>query len=417
MIDLSRDGFTHEQIVKALHSSNRQIDFRYELLNKQNQVKKELKNVLSAEVRQNMLANIKRTARFSVVEDDDIDYLNDRIKPYMRLWIPEPHKRAREFAFVSHVQPVELKNNDALPKSGWADFPLGIFLLSSPTRSDETGSVKRDIDAFDLTLILRDDKLTERLAVVEGTLIYDAIVSVLASAGITQYNIERSDDVLSRTIEWAPGEEKYAVVNDLLKMMNYTPIHVDEHGFFVSYKYRSPADRSADYKYADDIKSVMFPRAEEELDLYDVPNVFTVIRTNAEEEPLVSTIINDNPKSPTSTVSRGWRKVDIREIEDIANQEALDAYVSRIAFEASQVYGRIRFKTGLMPFHGYGNVLNLSYSPLDIEGKYLELSWSMPLKVGGEMEHELRQIVNVGGVVELPTDGDGASTQPPPQEV
>lgn len=397
MIDLSRDGFTHEQIVKALHSSNRQIDFRYKLLNKQNQVKKELKNVLSAEVRQNMLANIKRTARFSITEDDDIDYLNDRIKPYMRLRIPEPHKRAGEFTFMSHVQPIELKDNEALPKSGWVDFPLGIFLLSSPTRSDDTGGVKRDIDAFDLSLILRDDKLIDRLAVVEGNLIYDAIVNVLGSAGITQYNIEQSEDTLSRTIEWSPGTEKYEVVNDLLKMMNYTPIHVDEHGFFVSYKYRSPADRSPDYKYADDIRSVMFPNAEEELDLFNVPNVFTVVRTNAEEEPLVSTVINDNPDSPTSTVNRGRSIVDHREIDDIANQEALDAYTKRIAFESSQVYGRIRFKSGLMPFHGYANVLSLAYSPLGINGKYAELSWSMPLKVGGEMQHELRRIVDIGG--------------------
>lgn len=405
MLDLSRDGFTHEQIVKALHSSNRQIDFRYELLDYNNRKKKDLRNVLSAEVSQNMLANIKRTARFSVTEDSEIDYLNDRIKPYMRLWIPEPHKRAREFTFMSHVQPVELKNNEALPKSGWADFPLGIFLLSSPTRMDKL-TVIRDVEAFDLSLILRDDKLTERLAIVEGTLIYDAVVDVLTSAGVELYNIERAEETLTRTIEWEPGTEKYEVVNDLLNMINYTPIHVDENGFFVSYKYRTPSERSADYVYADNALSVMLPEVEEELDLFGVHNVFTVVRTNEEEEPLASTFINDNPNSPTSTVSRGRIISDHREIDDIASQEALDEYVSRIAFEASQIYGRIRFQSALMPFHGYADVLDFSYSSLKISGKYLELSWRMKLEVGGLMEHELRQIVDVGGVVKRPEEPD-----------
>lgn len=400
MLDLSRDGFTHEQIIKALHSSNRQIDFRYELLDFNNRTKKDLRNVLSAEVSQNMLANIKRTARFSIAEDSEIDYLNDRIKPYMRLWIPEPHKRAREFTFISHVQPIELKNNEALPKSGWADFPLGIFLLSSPTRRDKL-TVIRDVEAFDLSLILRDDKLTERLAILEGTLVYDAVVGVLTGAGVELYNIERSEEVLTRTIEWETGTEKYQVVNDLLNMINYTPIHVDENGFFVSYKYRTPSERSSNYEYADNSVSVVFPEVEEELDLFSVPNTFTVVRTNEEEEPLVSTFVNDNPNSPTSTVSRGRVISEHREIDDIVSQEALNEYVARIAFETSQIYGRIKFQSALMPFHGYADVLDFSYSPLTINGKYLELSWRMILEVGGKMEHELRQIVDVGGV-EIP---------------
>lgn len=395
-MDLARDGFSHEAVKAVLHSPNRQIDFRYELLDKQNRRLRDLPNVTSASISQSMLAQIKRTAKFSLIEDEmSIDYLNNRIKPYMRLWMPPGRVIAREYAFFSHIQPIELNQITGNLNSGWIEFPLGVFLLSSPTRKDDVGSVVRDIDAYDLSLILRDDKFIDRYTIVEGTDYYNALVGILASAGIAHYNIERTDKTLPRTIEFEPGTEKLEAVNELLSQLNYTPIYVDEEGYFVSRSYVSPTERSADYAYIDDELSVTLIGAEEELDTFDVPNVFTVVRTNEEEGPLVSTYVNNNPDSPLSTVNRGRNIVDHREIDNIADQQALDSYVERIAFETSQVYGRIRFKSALMPVHGYADILQMRYRDLGIEGKYLELNWSMKLTVGGEMEHELRQVVTL----------------------
>lgn len=359
--------YTDKEIRKALHSSNRKIDFRYELLDRNNRRIRDLTNVVNGSIDYGMLREIKRTANFTLIEDgQDIDYLNDRIKPYMRLKV----------------------------SNKWIEFPLGVFMLSSPTRADEI-LVKRDIEAYDLSLILRDDKFIDRYTILEGTNYYEAIVDILDSAGITQYNLERTEDNLPRTLEFDPGTEKINVINNLLNQLNYTPIYVDENGYFTARKYVSPSDRSIDYEYLDNEQSVTLIGAEEELDTFNVPNAFSVVRTNEEEEPLISTFINDNPKSVTSTISRGRQIVDYREIDDIASQQALDDYVERIAFEANQIYGRIRFRTALMPVHGYGNVLRFRYSPLDIDNKYLELNWSMKLSTNGTMEHELRQVISL----------------------
>jgi len=395
-VDLARDGFSHDAVKMVLHSPNRQIDFRYELLDKENRRKRDLSNVTSADISQSMLAQIKRTAKFSLIENEQgIDYLNDRIKPYMRLWMPPGRIIAREYAFFSHIHSMELNRIEGNENSGWIEFPLGVFLLSSPTRKDDVGSIVRDIEAYDLSLILRDDKFLGRHTIVEGTAYYDALIGIIMSAGIRHYNIEQTDKKLPRTIEFEPGAEKIEAINELLSQLNYTPIYVDEEGYFVSRSYISPAERSADYAYIDDEQSVTLIGAEEELDTFDVPNVFTVIRTNEEEGPLVSTYVNNNPDSPLSTVSRGRNIVDHREIDNIADQQALDSFVGRIAFEASQVYGRIRFKSALMPVHGYADVLQMRYRELKIDGKYLELNWTMKLEVGGDMEHELRQVVTL----------------------
>lgn len=395
-MDLARKGFTHDAVKVVLHSPNRQIDFRYELLDKENRKIRDLSNVTGANINQSMLAQIKRTAQFDIIEDGQpIDYLNDRIKPYMRLWMPKGRVIAREYAFFSHIQPIILNQIVGNENSGWIDFPLGVFLLSSPTRKDDISSVHRSIEAYDLSLILRDDKFLQRYTILEGTNYYDAIITILRSAGIYYYNIEQTIKNLPRTIEFDPGTEKLEAVNELLSQLNYTPVFVDEEGYFVSRAYISPSERSADYEYIDDEQSVTLIGAEEELDTFNVPNVFTVVRTNEEEGPLISTFTNNNPNSPLSTVNRERNIVDFREITDIADQAALDAYVQRIAFEASQIYGRIQFKTALMPIHGYGDVLQMRYQSLKIDGKYLELNWSMDLSVGGEMSHELRQVVTL----------------------
>ncbi len=104
---------------------------------------------------------------------------------------------------------------------------------------------------------------------------------------------------------------------------------------------------------------------------------------------------NNNPDSPTSIPSRGRRIVDFREVEDIASQAALDSYTERIASEASQVYGRAKFKTPIMPFHEYYDAIVFQYEPLGINDKFMETDWTIPLEAGAMMEHEVRKVVSI----------------------
>jgi hypothetical protein len=369
MQSLARDGYTKQQVMDVLHSKKgpRTLRFRYDLLDKNNRYIRTLNNVLSGEVSMCAFAEIKRTARFSLKDDGQIDFLNDRIQPFVELKMP----------------------------GGFISFPQGIFLLSTPTRKDQTNDVFRDVEAYGGLVILRDDKFETRYVIEAGTKYYDAVINILASAGITKYNIEYTDAVLARALEFEPGKEKLFAINELLSQINFTPIWDDVNGVFTSSYYRSPAVRAIDYTYMDDGLSVTYQGMEEELDLFNIPNKWVVVCSNAENEPLVSSYTNENPESPTSTVNRSRMIVDYREVQDIADQASLDAYVQRIAFEASQVYGKITFETAIMPMHDYADVLEIDYSPLNIKGKYSETSWSMPLAVGAKMKHEVRKVVTI----------------------
>jgi hypothetical protein len=170
---------------------------------------------------------------------------------------------------------------------------------------------------------------------------------------------------------------------------------VDVNGYFTSNSYISPSLRPIEYTYKDDELSVTYRGMQEELDLFDTPNQFIVVRTNSEETPLKSVYTNSNAASPTSTVSRGRTIVDYREIDNISDQSALDSYTQRIAFEASQVYGKLNFETAIMPMHDYYDILKIEYGPLGVNDKYTETSWSIPLEVGGRMKHEVRKVVSI----------------------
>lgn len=414
-IDLSRNGYSHEQVVEMLHMKrgSRQVRFRYFLLDKNENEKAEISNIIEGgSIEQSAFSDIKRTAKFKLKEskyidrdgeEQDIDWNTDRIQVFVEFKVPDWFEQVEEtdtnVYFLQASQPIEMQRRKIYftkKEGGWIDFSLGVFLLASPVRNDEGENIYREVEAYDKLLVTKEDKVTDRYTITAGTRYYDAMVNVLQSAGINEYNIENNDKVLPNAKEYDPGTEKLTILNDLASDLNFTPFWVDEWGFYRSNQYRSPQEQASDYTYQDDELSIMAPGVEEELDLFDIPNVFTVVVANPDtDDEFISTVENWNPNHPRSIPSLGRRVVRFEEKDDIADQESLDAYVERLAFESSQIYGRVRFQTAIMPFHSYSNVLRIINSKLGINDKYSEVSWKMKLESGADMEHEARRVVSL----------------------
>jgi hypothetical protein len=67
--------------------------------------------------------------------------------------------------------------------------------------------------------------------------------------------------------------------------------------------------------------------------------------------------------------------------------------VLRARSESSTIYEQVKMSTGLMPFHGVGDAVGVDYGAG--LGNYREVSWSMELRAGGQMTHELRRAVTL----------------------
>ena len=365
MISLAVNGYSRDEIVKQLHSS-RVVKFRYNLLNKHNVKIGELDVRPGGRVALNSLAEIKRTALFTV-KDADIDWLNDRIQPVFSLRMP----------------------------GGWAEWPLGIFLMASPTAKFEGGVRYREVECYDMSLILVEDKVDNRHIIPAGTTYTTAIETLLSDSGIWKTNITPHAGEIAVDKEFEIGTSKLTIINQLLSEINYTSLYIDEHGYATAHPYMIPIEREAEYTYRNDDLSVIHPGSVVEEDLFSIPNKWVLVASNPEQEPLRSVYVNDLPTSRTSTISRGRTIVDYREIDDIYDQSTLDDRAKRQAYETSQIYGRFIFDTALMPHHSYLDMLFVEHAEHGIAAKYTETSWEMTLADYGRMRHETRRVIHI----------------------
>ncbi len=372
MQTLAQQGYDQQQVIDNLHGrkSTRNIKFKYLLLDANNSLKGELQNVIDGEVNFKNLAQIKRGGRFLIKESQEIpiDWLNDRIQPFIMYKIPNSNT--------------------------WLEWSQGIYLLSSPKRRSTGNSIIRDVEAYDLLQILSDEKIDERLLYPSGKKYTDAIKELITGCKIYNMHITNSDKELRSDKEFEIGTSKLSIINQLLEEINYTSLWTDHNGFFTAKPYILPSYRNKDYEYHDNEISII-NGIEEEMDTFNIPNKFIVISSNPDNEPLVSIYTNDKASSPTSTVNNKRLIVDKRKVNDIADQESLDAYTKRIAEEASNIYGHVAFNTAIMPHHSFQDCLYLKHSKLGINNNYIETEWSMKLTAGALMKHRVRRAVQV----------------------
>jgi hypothetical protein len=361
----AKAGFTADEIKAALVAPQRRIRFRYELLGRDLNYKRDLKTVSAASIAFDSTASIMRTARFSMREDGDVDFMSARIRP----------------VFGLHM-----------PSDVWAEWPLGVFVLSTPERSAERKNVTREIEAYDLNHVLKSGGIRQRLYYRTGTRYTDAVLNVLALADIRAANVIGAEDTLRADREYAIGTSWLEIINDLLSAINYTPIHPDENGVFQAFRMRDVELADIQYCYSTRRDSVIQSGAKVLSDYFIVPNLFIAYVSNPDAPPMNSVYENADPKSVYSTKNRQL-VLEKRELNDMSTQRELDAYVRRWALDATVAPHDITFATGLMPMHGYQDVYQFDHAGLGVNEIYKEMSWDMELIAGGTMNHTARMVI------------------------
>lgn len=79
MKDISRNGYTSQEIWDALTMTTgiRTVNYRFDLLNEKDQKKGELNKVLTASISMDSLADLKRTAKFSLVTEKETEIVKE----------------------------------------------------------------------------------------------------------------------------------------------------------------------------------------------------------------------------------------------------------------------------------------------------------------------------------------------------
>ena len=364
-------GYSDEAVENALRGkkSSPVIGYRYDLLNDKGVKIGDLSDGMEyGRISYNEERQIKRTGRFLLNENGlklarDVNFLRDRLKPW----------------FVLNMG-----------MGGTVEWPLGLFLMEAP-ELQVTGKVRRrSINAYDMSLTLEQWKFRNRHYIPAKTNYAAAISQILAMAGMIHYDIQPTDKTIEIDKEFPIGTSAQSAVNELLDMINYRSISVDAAGTAWAEPYLPPAQRQAKIFYKADKHSVIAPEFTDNFNIAAVPNVFILVADNVEGgASLRAEFVNNNARSPVSVANRGREIMSYKTIREIADQDALEARVKRIAIEAASAYRMFRFSTLPNPEHGEGDTIYLDIpGVLDAPGKFVETAWDMELKTGGLMTHE-----------------------------
>lgn len=336
--------------------------FEYLLYSREGAFKCSLFNVLGAEVNYTSLGRLKSNATVTLTDfNDGIDFLNDQIQ-------------------------INCYINDT-------KYSLGKFLISSPRREiGSSGEVTRVCDCYSKLLILDEDKLEIRKVLPAGTNVIAEVKRILQPFG--DINIPDNAGLTSTVREWEIGTPLLDVVNDLLATANYTSLRTDSLGRWKSDIYVIPTSREIEVTYIDNEASIIYQDLTEDIDIFNVPNV--IIRYTNDPDinpPLIAKYENNSNYSPTSIQARGRRIVDAKEVMDATDLQTLQDITKRDAYELTDKYSHVEFSTAINPAHDYLTCLYLKC--YDIDSKFIETSWSIDCKTGGEMTHRARRVVAI----------------------
>lgn len=345
----------------------RKIEFEYYLLDQHDQPKKPLKisksnklnNVIDGNISYSSLGRLKSSLEVTMIDIDNsfIDYMNDRIMPVAVI--------------------------DGTP------YSLGVFLICSPNRQIDRVETSRKLTCYSKLKILDNDKVTSNYYLPSGANVINAVCRLLGS---NKYKINPCEKTTSNEHEWKIGTAKLDIINDLLDIINYQSLTVDNEGYFTSKEYIEPSSRTVEIKYEEGPAGVISAEMVEDFDFFDVPNIFIRCTNDVNiNPPMVATYpIQTNE---TITIDGRLPNVDIKEVQDVADIDTLYAICKRDAYEARNAYSHLQFSTDINPVHGYLNCLEINC--MGIHDKYIETSWNFNLEVGALMEHTARKVVDL----------------------
>lgn len=303
---------------------------------------------------------IKSSLGAKVIHDPDVDWLSDSIRPFL------------------HIDGVE--------------YPLGVFRAGGCTTSKTAQGFVDDIDAYDGCFLLSENKTTNVLHLPAGELYTNVIGDLMQQSGIPLAMIASSGEVLQTDREdWDVGTPLLTIANALLDEINYDEVWFDANGIAQAQPTKEASGSNIKHRYSPKEAKVSREYSST-LDIYDTPNVFTVICSNPDfEEPMYATVENNSMNSPISIPRRGMRVVKVYQVNNIASQEALEEYAQILKYESMMASQTVTITTELEPGHGVGDTVALNLD--EHQGIYVEEGWSMTLGAGQKMKHTLRRVI------------------------
>lgn len=255
--------------------------------------------------------------------------------------------------------------------------PLGTFLVQTPS-SSFSGRIRRvTMDAYTPLLELKENRPPLGYSVLKDANIMENAYRIAREHARAPVVVTECSEILHDNFVANTSDTWITFLSDLAANAKYE-LYLDELGRILFSPKQDTASLQPVWTYTDDNSSILHPEVTMDHDLYGIPNVVEVIYSRGAGH-YYARVVNDDPNSPTSTISRGreivHRVIDPEFVGDPTNMQ-IDEYAERLLKELSSLEYTITYTHGYCPVR-VGDCVRLNYSRAgltDIKAKVISQS-------------------------------------------
>lgn len=239
--------------------------------------------------------------------------------------------------------------------------PLGTFLVQTPSQSFDGKITDISLDAYTPLLELKENPPTIGYSILKNQNIMDwayRLVREKARAPVVEPDCTETlySDFVSNT-----DDTWLTFLTDLIANAKYQ-FGLDELGRILFLPKQDTASLQPVWTFDDDNSSILYPDFSTSHDLYGIPNVVEVVYST-DAAKYYSRVVNDDPNSPISTISRGreiTHRVTNPDLSGIPTQEQIDQYATQILRDLSTLEYTVTYTHGYCPVR-IGDCVRLDY--------------------------------------------------------
>ena len=240
--------------------------------------------------------------------------------------------------------------------------PLGTFLVQTPSSSFDGKIRSVSMDAYTPLLELKEKQPPIGYSVLKDENIMELAYRLVRENARAPVVEAISDETLFDDFVAYTDDTYLSFVSDLIANAKYS-FDIDELGRILFAPEQKIASLQPVWAYNDDNSSILYSDIDIDHDLYGIPNVVEVIYSNGGNN-YYAKVVNDDPNSPLSTVSRGreivYRVTDPDLIGDPTSNQ-IQEYAENTLKNLSSVEYTVSYSHGYCPVR-IGDCVRLNYN-------------------------------------------------------
>lgn len=247
-------------------------------------------------------------------------------------------------------------------------FPLGTVLSQTPSSSFNGKVMEVSMDCYTPLIELKEKRPPLGYTVRKGTNIMQAAYNIVKDNCRVPVGSVTCDIVLQYDFVANTDDTYLSFVRSLISNANYE-LGLEEKGGILFNPVQELETLQPVWTFNDDNSSILLPDITVNHDLYGIPNVVEVLYSHGSDCKR-AIAINDDPNSPTSTVSRG-RQIPYYDtdpsLRGYVTQDQLDAYAERLLKNMSTLEYTVSYTHAYCPVR-IGDCVRLNYTKAGING-------------------------------------------------